>query len=92
MLKKKWTYVSKNPEKAIKDQQINNKLWTLINNLPKSMVDSIVTPKVLQMDKEACDILLSKYLAEKIVEDSKAHLHSQERLINRNKIIEKHNS
>lgn len=44
------------------------------------------------MDKEACDIMLNKYLAEKIVEDSKAHLHSQERLISRNKLVEKHNS
>lgn len=32
--RKKWSYVSKNTLKAIKDQSLNNNYWNMLNHLP----------------------------------------------------------
>jgi hypothetical protein len=63
----------------------------LINNLPKDTVDSIVTPRVLKMDKESCDNLLKNLLDEKVREDNKKEILKQEKQINRNKLVHNHN-
>lgn len=34
--RKKWTYVSKNSSKAIKDYNLNRNYWNLLNHMPKS--------------------------------------------------------
>ena len=67
--KKKWTYVVKNPERAMKDQATNGMYWNLLNNLPKHRIDHIVTNKVLNMDKKSCENLLQIILDEKKDED-----------------------
>lgn len=72
--KKKWTYVVKNPERAMKDIPTNNQYWNLLNNLPKGRVDHIVTDSVLQMDKRSCENLLQAILDEKKDEDLKKSL------------------
>lgn len=65
-LKKKWTNVSKNPDKAIKDQDLNKaSYWYMINHLPEKGVKSIVNDKILQYDKVTCDRILRKILDEK---------------------------
>tara|TARA_B110000285_G_C15111595_1_gene611452 strand:+ start:907 stop:1236 length:330 start_codon:yes stop_codon:yes gene_type:complete len=89
--KRKWKSVHKNPSTAIKDIPINNQYWNLINNLPKDTVDSIVTPRVLKMDKESCDNLLKNLLDEKVREDNKKEILKQEKQINRNKLVYNHN-
>lgn len=63
--KKKWTSVNKNPSKAIKDQDHNNQYWSLINDLPKSTVKTIITDNVLKMDQRSCDTILKAMLREK---------------------------
>ena len=89
--RKKWTSVQKNPEKALKDMQVTGKYWNLLNNLPKKVIDSIITPSVLQMDKNTVDRFLKDILEEKSVEDNKKSMIQQERLISRNKTIYRHN-
>jgi hypothetical protein len=49
--KKKWTSTQKNPEKALKDIPYNSKYWNMLNNLPKKLIDSIITPYVLKRDQ-----------------------------------------
>lgn len=89
--KRKWKSVHKNPSTAIKDININNQYWNLINNMPKETVDSIVTPRVLKMDKASCDNLLKNLLEEKIKEDEKKEIVKQEKIISRNKLVFNHN-
>ena len=67
--KKKWTYVVKNPERAMKDAATNNQYWNLLNNLPRKRVGHIVTDSVLKMDKRSCENLLKAMLEEKKEED-----------------------
>ena len=50
---------------------MNGKYWNLLNNLPKKVIDSIITPSVLQMDKNTVDRFLKDILEEKSVEDNK---------------------
>jgi hypothetical protein len=89
--KKKWTYVVKNPERAMKEQSHNNQYWNLLNNLPHKRVQHIVTNKVLEMDKRSCENLLQAILEEKKDEDIRKATVQQERLISRNKTVERHN-
>ena len=89
--KRKWKSVHKNPSTAIKDISINNQYWNLINNLPKDTVNSIVTPRVLKMDKESCDNLLRNLLNEKVKDDAKKEIFKLEKQINRNKLVYNHN-
>ncbi len=69
--RKKWTYVCKNTQKALKDQNINNNFWGYLNHMPKNQVNCIVTKRVLQMDKRSCDNLLNAILEDKKEEDFK---------------------
>lgn len=72
--KKKQTYVEKNTQRALKDQNLNNNYWNLLNHLPSNQVSNIVTPLVLKMDKRSCDNLLKEILKEKKEEDQKKFL------------------
>ena len=69
--RKKWTYVSKNSSKAIKDYNLNRNYWNLLNHMPKSQVNNIVTKRVLEMDQMSCDNLLNAILEEKREDDFK---------------------
>lgn len=89
--KKKWSYIRKNTTKAIRDQDMNNNYWNLLNHVSKSQVKSIVTPNVLNMDKRSCDGLLKEILKEKIADDAKKNLVQQERGLLRNKLALRHN-
>jgi len=62
-----------------------------LNHVPSKKVKSIVTERVLQMDKTSCDNLLNAILDEKRQEDEKKRLIQQERQAARNKLISKHN-
>ena len=64
-LKKKWSSVAKNPEKAIKQQHFSKNQWNLLNHLKQSTVEAVVTDSILLMDKRACDNLLNAILKEK---------------------------
>ena len=77
--KKKWTFVSKNTNKAIKDQKLNNSYWNLLNHMPKQQVSNIVTKRVLAMDKNACDNQLNAILDQKKQEDTKQSIIQRER-------------
>jgi len=59
--------------------------------MPKKKVDSVVTEKILEMDKNACENLLNSILEEKKVENEKKKIQLQEKFINRNKVVYKHN-
>jgi hypothetical protein len=59
--------------------------------MPKETVDSIVTPRILKMDKASCDNLLKNLLEEKIKEDEKKEIIKQEKIISRNKLVFNHN-
>lgn len=74
MNRKKWTHISKNSSKAIKEQEMNNHYWNLLNHAPPSQVKNIVTDRVLDMDKRSCDNLLNAILEEKRLEDDKRRI------------------
>lgn len=57
--KKKWTYACKNSTRALKDQHLNNAYWNLLNHVSKDKVSSVVTKRILEMDKTSCDGLLN---------------------------------
>lgn len=61
----------KNTDKALKDANLNHNYWSLLNHLPKSQVNNIVTKRVLDMDKRSCENLLQAILDEKKQEDDK---------------------
>ena len=69
--RKKWTYVSKNTSKALKDQGMNSAYWNILNHVPKSSVAGIVTKSVLRMDKRSCDNLLNAIFLDKLEEDAR---------------------
>jgi len=46
-MKKKWSNVSKDPTRALKDQQLNQSYWNMLNHLPKKGVNNIVTNHIL---------------------------------------------
>lgn len=56
--RKKQTYIQKNSSRAIKDSDMNNAYWNLLNHMPQKMVKNVVTPRVLDMDRRSCDHLL----------------------------------
>lgn len=89
--KRKWTYASKNTSRALKDQQMNNAYWNILNHVPKEKVSSIVTKRILEMDKKSCDGLLNAIIDEKRAEDTKQNLIQKERFIARNKLALRHN-
>ena len=65
LTKRKWTHAQKNTTRAIKDQQINNNYWNLLNHLPQDKVKGIVTNRVLEMDRRSCDNMLKSIINDK---------------------------
>lgn len=63
--------MTKNTSKAIKDQEMNNQYWNLINHAPNSAVKNVVTNAVLQMDMRSCENLLQQIISEQRQEDNK---------------------
>ena len=59
--------------------------------MPQKTIKAIVTPKILNMDKESCDNILNAFLKEKSAEDTKKLIQQKDRLINRNKMVARHN-
>ena len=71
-MRKKWSNVSKDPVKGLRDQHLNkNSYWNMLNHLPSKGVDRIVTDKILDMDKISCDSILQGILEEKQLADMK---------------------
>ena len=65
-MRRKWSNVSKDPVKAIRDQELlKNNYWGMLNHLPAKGVGRIVTDKILEMDKVSCDRILQGILEEK---------------------------
>lgn len=71
-MRRKWSNVSKDPVKGLRDQlQNKNSYWNMLNHLPSKGVDRIVTDKILEMDKISCDRILQSILEEKQIADMK---------------------
>lgn len=71
-LKRKWSYVCKDPSKPTKDGQMNkNEYWQQLNHMPTKGVNRIVTDKILKYDKVSCDRILKSILLDKRDEDAK---------------------
>ena len=69
-MRKKWSNVSKDPVKGLKDSFMHkNSYWSMLNHLPSKGVDRIVTDKILDMDKVTCDRILQSILEEKQIDD-----------------------
>ena len=58
----------------MESQHISGAFWPLLNNMPRKMVDQVVTKFVLKKDKQTCDNMLRAILEEKKEEDRKKHL------------------
>lgn len=91
LLKKKWSSVKRNPERAMKQVPLGNQYWHLMNDLPKNKVNHLVTPYILKLDKRSCNEILKSFLREKQTEDIKKQIMSKDKLINRNKMVARHN-
>ena len=91
LLKKKWTHVKRNPERAMKNIPLGNQYWQLMNDLPKHRVNHLVTPYILKLDKRSCNEILNSFLKEKQTEDVRKQIMSKDKLINRNKMVARHN-
>ena len=90
-MRRKWSNVAKNPDKGIKDQEMNKlSMWGMINHLPQKGVSRIVTDKILDMDKVTCDRILQSILEEKQMEDIKKQKQQQNRLELRSKLNARH--
>lgn len=89
--RKKQTHIAKNTTKAIKDSGMNNAYWNLLNHAPASQVKQVVTPRVLDMDRQSCDILLKGILQDKQQENTMRALQQRERRASLNKLAHKHN-
>lgn len=64
-MKRRWTFVSKDPSRAIKDSvSLKTSYWNLLNHLPKDKVKKIVTNQALKLDQESCKMILEKILKE----------------------------
>ena len=90
-MRKKWSNVSKDPVKALRDQHLNkNSYWNMLNHLPSKGVDRIVTDKILEMDKVSCDRILQSILEEKQFEDLRKARQQSLRQDLRSKIAKRH--
>jgi hypothetical protein len=67
--RKKWTYVVKNPSRALKEVEMSNSSWGLINHMPPNKVKGVVTNQILKIDKNSCDTILKAILDQKREED-----------------------
>ena len=71
-MRQKWSNVSKDPTKGLRDEELNkNSYWGMLNHLPSKGVSRIVTDKILAMDKVTCDRILKSILEEKQIEEMK---------------------
>ena len=69
-MRRKWSNVSKDPTKGLKDEFLNkNSYWGMLNHLPEKGVSRIVTDKILDMEKVTCDRILQGILEQKQIED-----------------------
>jgi len=66
--------------------------WGLLNNLPDQKVRSVVTDRILQMDKNSCQAILERILAEKKFQDNKIRIQKSERRELLTRLREKHNN
>ena len=90
-MRKKWSNVSKDPVKALKDQQLHkNNYWNMLNHLPSKGVERIVTDKILDMDKVSCDRILQSILEEKQISDIKKNEQQAVRQDLRDKLNRRH--
>ena len=83
--------MKKNTSRALRNQSLNNQYWNLLNHAPPKSVNTIVTDRVLSMDKRSCDNLLKGILQEKRDLDQKHQTMQIERQKIRNKLKMKHN-
>ncbi len=49
-LKKRWTHISKDPNKVSKDGGVSNSYWGGLNHMPPENVGAVVTDKILKYD------------------------------------------
>ena len=90
-MRRKWSNVSKDPVKGLRDQQLNkNSYWNMLNHLPNKGVERIVTDKILDMDRKSCDRILQGILEEKQIADMKKSEQQVIRSDLRNKLNQRH--
>ena len=90
-MRRKWSNVSKDPVKGLKDQQLHkNSYWNMLNHLPSKGVERIVTDKILDMDKVSCDRILKSILEEKQLQDMRKNDLQQHRQDLRKKLGQRH--
>ena len=90
-MRRKWSNVSKDPVKGLRDQQLNkNSYWNMLNHLPNKGVERIVTDKILDMDRKSCDRILQGILEEKQIADMKKSEQQAIRSDLRNKLNQRH--
>ena len=91
-LKRKWSHVSKDPSKGLKDEVMNqNSYWSQLNHLPAKGVERIVTERILNYDKDTCDLILQKILLQKRQADLKKDFMQRNRQELRAKLRHRHN-
>ncbi len=90
-LRKKWSYLVKDPSKAIKEQHLNNYYWTTLNHSPKKEVKKIVTDRVLKLDQQTCQNIISRILEDKKGEEAKKAKQLQHRTELRSSLQSRHN-
>ena len=63
-MKRRWTFVSKDPSKGLKDKHLTSSYWGTLNHMPVGQVKQVVTDKILKFDQETCKGILEKILQE----------------------------
>lgn len=55
LLRNKWAYVQKDPERSLRNESMDMiSYWQQLNNLPRKAVNNIVNDKIIKLDKKAC--------------------------------------
>lgn len=92
-MKRKWSNVSKDPVKGLKDQQMHiNAYWQMLNHLPPKGVNKIVTDRILEYDKTSCDRILQNILTEKVIEEERKARQQHHRQELRQKLCQRHHA
>ena len=71
-------------------KQPNMQLWNLINQLPTYHINQVIRPKIIQMDKQACETIQEKIEGDKKSEELQRLWHQNNRIELRTKFIKKH--
>lgn len=71
-------------------KQPNMQLWNLINQLPTYQINQVIRPKIISMDKQACETIHQKIESEKRSEELQRLWHQNNRVELRSKFIKKH--